>query len=85
MSSVLYLLLLWTGYRVGVAFYNISPFHPLSHFPGPKVAAASYFYEAYYDWWLVGRYGKVIARMHDHYGTIVRSVHSTEFRYNAVS
>jgi hypothetical protein len=41
----------------------------LAHFPGPKIAAASYLYEAYYDWWLVGRYGKVIARMHESYGT----------------
>lgn len=59
---------LWSAYRVGVALYNISPFHPLSRFPGPKIAAVSYVYEAYYDWILVGRYGKEIKRMHDKYG-----------------
>lgn len=62
------LVLLWIAYRVAVALYNISPFHPLSRFPGPKIAAATYLYEAYYDWILVGRYGKVIKRMHDKYG-----------------
>ncbi|KAL2179556.1 uncharacterized protein P884DRAFT_195125, partial [Thermothelomyces heterothallicus CBS 202.75] len=66
------LVLLWIVYRIAVALYNISPFHPLSRFPGPKIAAASYLYEAYYDWILVGRYGKVIKRMHDKYGPIVR-------------
>lgn len=58
----------WVAYRAAVALYNISPFHPLSRFPGPKIAAASYLYEAYYDWILVGRYGKEIKRMHDKYG-----------------
>ncbi|MBE3045723.1 hypothetical protein IMZ48_24890 [Candidatus Bathyarchaeota archaeon] len=59
---------LWGAYRVTRAIYNISPFHPLSRFPGPKIAAVSYLYEAYYDWILVGRYGHVIKRMHDDYG-----------------
>lgn len=63
---------LYIVYRISIALYNISPFHPLSRFPGPKIAAASYLYEAYYDWWTVGRYGKSIARMHEQYGPIVR-------------
>lgn len=58
----------WAAYRVLVLFYNISPFHPLASFPGPKIAAASYLYEAYYDWWLVGRYTHEIRRMHEKYG-----------------
>jgi hypothetical protein len=71
-SSIIWIVVLWLGYRLSIALYNISPFHPLSHFPGPKIAAASYLYEAYYDWWRVGRYGRVIARMHEKYGPIVR-------------
>ncbi|KAF4448029.1 hypothetical protein F53441_8504 [Fusarium austroafricanum] len=67
-QSIGYLLILWLGYRVFLALYNISPFHPLSRFPGPKVAAATYLYEAYYDWWRVGRYGHEIRRMHERYG-----------------
>lgn len=66
--GILYLIGLWVGYRVLVALYNISPFHPLSRFPGPKIAAASYVYEAYYDWILLGKYGKVINSMHERYG-----------------
>lgn len=58
----------WLGYRVALALYNVSPFHPLSKFPGPKIAAASYIYEAYYDWILMGRYGRRIEKMHEQYG-----------------
>ncbi len=71
-TIVVWLVVLWIGYRVAIAFYNVSPLHPLARFPGPKIAAATYLYEAYYDWWLGGRYGKVIARMHEQYGPIVR-------------
>jgi hypothetical protein len=73
-SNLIWIAALWIGYRVCIALYNISPFHPLSQFPGPKIAAASYLYEAYYDWWCVGRYGHVIKAMHDQYGPIVRLV-----------
>lgn len=66
--AFVYFLGLYVAYYILVALYNISPFHPLARFPGPKIAAASYLYEAYYDWWLLGRYGKVIARMHEQYG-----------------
>lgn len=58
----------WLGYHVLVALYNISPFHPLARFPGPKIAAASYLYEAYYDWILLGRYTREIRDMHQKYG-----------------
>jgi hypothetical protein len=67
-TTILYLVILALGYRVLCALYNISPLHPLYRFPGPKIAAASYVYEAYYDWILTGRYGKVIAKMHETYG-----------------
>jgi hypothetical protein len=77
LSSVLWLAAAWLLYRLSLAIYNISPLHPLSHFPGPKIAAASYLYEAYFDWWLVGRYGKVIADMHKAYGPIVRYVYQS--------
>ncbi|KAK1732034.1 hypothetical protein CTAM01_12799 [Colletotrichum tamarilloi] len=72
LDVVAYFIVLYIAYHIAIALYNISTFHPLAHFPGPKIAAASYLYEAYYDWWLLGRYGKVIARMHEHYGPIVR-------------
>ncbi|KAK3324341.1 cytochrome P450 monooxygenase-like protein [Cercophora scortea] len=72
LSALFTLIGVWVSYRVLVALYNISPFHPLARFPGPKIAAASYLYEAYYDWILVGRYGRRIRAMHEKYGPIVR-------------
>ncbi|KAI0181144.1 cytochrome P450 [Hypoxylon sp. FL1284] len=71
-TNLLYLIGLWVAYYAVVAAYNISPFHPLYRFPGPKLAAMSYLYEIYYDWWLLGRYTKEIQRMHGRYGPIVR-------------
>ena len=66
--GLLFLAGLWVGYRLAVALYNICPFHPLASFPGPKIAAASYPYEAYYDWLLGGRYGHKIRAMHERHG-----------------
>ncbi|KAK4189411.1 Cyrochrome P450 monooxygenase [Podospora australis] len=71
-TNLLYLVGLWFGYRVLIALYNISPFHPLYRFPGPKIAAVSYVYEAYHDWILGGRYTNKIREMHERYGPIVR-------------
>lgn len=67
-TTILYLVGISIVCGIFRAIYNISPFHPLYRFPGPKIAAASYLYEAYYDWILKGRYGKVIAQMHKTYG-----------------
>jgi hypothetical protein len=67
-SNVLRLVGLWLGYRLLVALYNISPFHPLYKFPGPRLAAASYLYEAWYDLIKVGKYTWEIKDMHDKYG-----------------
>lgn len=69
LTNVFKLVGLWVAYRLVLVLYNVSPWHPLYRFPGPKIAAASYLYEAYYDWWLTGRYGNEIRRMHEQYGT----------------
>ncbi|KAF5579169.1 cytochrome P450 monooxygenase monooxygenase, partial [Fusarium subglutinans] len=47
-------------------------FSPLAKFPGPKIAASTHLYESYYDYWKQGQYYKVIQRMHEKYGPIVR-------------
>lgn len=62
------LFLLWVAYQIMVALYNISPLHPLSRFPGPKLAAMTIAYEGWYDMIKVGRYTREIQKMHDKYG-----------------
>ncbi|CAG8196161.1 unnamed protein product [Penicillium salamii] len=47
-------------------------FHPLSKFPGPRLAAATFLYEFYYDVWKGGMYIWEVERMHEKYGPIVR-------------
>lgn len=67
-TNVVRLLGLWIIYHVIVALYNISPLHPLSRIPGPKLAAMTIAYEAYFDLIKVGRYSWEIMRMHEKYG-----------------
>lgn len=43
-------------------------FGPLSKFPGPKLAAATLWYEFYYDVILQGRYTFKIKELHEKYG-----------------
>ncbi|KAH8178655.1 cytochrome p450 domain-containing protein [Sarocladium implicatum] len=62
----------WTVFKFLQALYNISPLHPLSNVPGPKLAAATYWPEFYHDVILFGRYTREIERMHMRYGPIVR-------------
>lgn len=67
-ANILNLAALWVLYRLGLALYNISWFHPLYHFPGPKFAAMSFLCEFYYDVVLSGRYTRRIEQMHQKYG-----------------
>jgi hypothetical protein len=68
LSTFLRFLGLWVLYHVARALYNISPMHPLSHIPGPKVAAMTLLYEFWYDMVLGGTYTQVIKKMHETYG-----------------
>ncbi|OLN86891.1 Trichodiene oxygenase 2 [Colletotrichum chlorophyti] len=66
------LLGIWLVYFVGRIAYNLSPLHPLSKFPGPRLAAASYLYECWFDLIKKGRYTHEIRRLHEIYGPIIR-------------
>ncbi|GJC90649.1 cytochrome P450 monooxygenase tri4 [Colletotrichum liriopes] len=68
----------WIVYHFIRALYNASPLHPLSKIPGPKLAAASYLYEFWFDFVRKGRYTHEIRRMHEiyaHAGTVDHDLH----------
>lgn len=60
-------------YIIGLIVYRLV-FSDLSSFPGPKIAAATYWYEFYYDWLQHGKYIFVIERMHQIYGSCMESL-----------
>lgn len=51
-------------------------FGPLSKFPGPKLAAATLWYEFYYDVILQGRYTFKIKELHKKYGILCSNLFS---------
>jgi hypothetical protein len=59
--------LLWILYAVSLGIYRVY-LSPLSHIPGPKLAAATRWYELYYDAYHVGKYYHQIEKMHERYG-----------------
>lgn len=66
--------LFWLGLFTTVSYLVVRSiyrlyFHPLSKFPGPKLAALTHLYEFYYDAIKGGKYLWEIQRMHDQYGT----------------
>lgn len=56
-------------YALTLAFYRVF-LHPLAKFPGPKLAAITRYYEAYYDVVQNGQYEFRIAEMHRRYGKL---------------
>ncbi|KUI69327.1 Trichodiene oxygenase [Cytospora mali] len=78
------IILSWLAYHILKALYNVSPLHPLSHIPGPKLAAATYLLEFYYDVIKFGRYTSEIREMHKTYGPLVR-INPNEIHCNDIN
>lgn len=63
-------LLLISLHVAALAIYRLT-WHPLTRFPGPKLAAATGWYETYYDCFLLGKYSNHIDQMHRDYGKYI--------------
>ena len=61
------------SYFSGLAIYRLY-LHPLSQFPGPKLAAVTRWYEGYYDVVQNGQYTFKIRDMHKKYGNYLISL-----------
>lgn len=59
---------------VGLVVYRLY-FHPLAKIPGPKLAAMTRWYEAYYDIWKDGMFIWQIRDMHQQYGETIFADH----------
>lgn len=76
MESLLTLRPSWRSIIVSVIIYYATLivyrlyFHPLASFPGPKLAAISRWYEAYYDVIQGGQYTPKIVQLHKQFGEI---------------
>jgi hypothetical protein len=57
----------FAGYHLAYIVYNLFV-HPLRDFPGPRLSAATYIPEFYFDVLRSGRYTKQIVQMHKKYG-----------------
>lgn len=56
-------------YFVALAFYRLY-IHPLSKYPGPKLAAVSSLYRAYHQTWRDGRLVEQLTHLHELYGKL---------------
>ncbi|KAH6667915.1 putative P450 monooxygenase [Halenospora varia] len=70
-SSVEVILVSWIVYAIYGAIWRLY-LSPLAKFPGPKLAALTRLYEAYYEVIKGGQYTFKLLELHENYGPIVR-------------
>ncbi|GJE97483.1 cytochrome P450 [Phanerochaete sordida] len=63
------------------ALYRVV-FHPLAAFPGPRLAAATHWYAAYYEVWKDGALVEHLESLHEQYGPVVR-ITPDELHFNS--
>lgn len=68
---VFFLAFLQVAYLVSLFIARLY-FSPIARFPGPRLAAVSYFYEFYYDFICRGQYEFKIEYLHEKYGPVIR-------------
>lgn len=68
-SSVLVAILVLILSAGGLAVFRLL-LNPIAHFPGPKFAALTGWYETYFDCFQRGRYWAEIEKMHEKYGNL---------------
>ncbi|KAF2438280.1 cytochrome P450 [Karstenula rhodostoma CBS 690.94] len=71
MHLILSFLALSLAYAIYLIYHRLY-LSPIAQFPGPKLAAATYWYEFYYDIILGGKYIWKVQEMHKKYGPVIR-------------
>lgn len=71
LTVIIGLLCCFLVYVIYLGFYRLY-LSPISNFPGPRLAALTFWYEFYHDLIRRGQYEFEIAKMHKQYGPIVR-------------
>jgi predicted membrane channel-forming protein YqfA (hemolysin III family) len=66
-AFIAYISILTLAYLFGVIFYRMH-FHPLSQFPGPRLAAVSSLWEFWHDIMQGGTFLHTISKTHKKYG-----------------
>lgn len=69
------LVIVFLTWLIGRIAYRLT-LHPLAKFPGHKLAAATHWYEGYYDIVKKGRYIFEIGKMHELYGVYLYNLTS---------
>ncbi|RFU29652.1 hypothetical protein B7463_g6694, partial [Scytalidium lignicola] len=70
-TSIYYVAIILSLYTIYGIVYRLY-LSPISKFPGPKLAAITWWYEYYYDVILRGKYIWKIQELHERYGPIIR-------------
>lgn len=70
-QAILLVVGVWLASQILLFLYRLT-LHPLAKFPGPKLAAGSYWYECYYDVLKEGKFIWKIQELHRKYGDSLR-------------